>query len=260
MKVCAMQLEIALGNREANFGKVRSLFASAMADKPDVIVMPELWDVGFYPDNVRELADVDGRQAKELLQDLARRHDVNIVGGSVAELRQGKVRNTNFVIDRQGQILHEYSKTHLFSPAGEHQHFAAGDLTGIYRLDGIIAASIICYDVRFPELTRKLALEGCQVLFVPAAWPHPRLEHWQILPRARAIENQMYVVAVNGVGTQGSLTFCGHSTIVGPWGDTVGTLGEEEGLLYGSLDLAVVDDIRRRINVFHDRRPELYGL
>ena len=260
MKVCAMQMDIALGNREANFGKVRSLFPSAMEGKPDVVVLPELWDVGFYPANVSQLADVDGHQAKELLQGLARRYAVNIVGGSVAELCQGKVRNTNFVIDRQGQILHEYSKTHLFSPAGEHHHFAAGDLTGVYRLDGTVAASIICYDMRFPELVRKLALEGCQVLFVPAAWPHPRREHWQILARARAIENQMFVVAINSVGTQGSLTFCGHSMVVGPWGDMVGSLGEEEGLLSGSLDLAVMADIRRRINVFHDRRPKLYGL
>ena len=260
MKVCAMQLDITLGQREENYDKVRRLFVHAMERQPEVIVLPELWDVGFYPPNVSELADRDGQQAKEFLQSLAKRYSVHIVGGSVAQLRQGKVQNTNFVVDRHGEIQFEYSKIHLFSPAGEHENFEPGNVTGTYQLDGVKAASIICYDLRFCELVRTLALQDIQVLFIPAAWPHPRLNHWQTLAKARAIENQIYVVALNGVGEARGLKFCGGSLIVNPWGEVVASLEEEEGLLFGELDFTVIQDIRSRINVFRDRRPEFYKL
>ena len=104
------------------------------------------------------------------------------------------------------------------------------------------------------------ALAGAKILFVPAAWPHPRLAHWQILNRARAIENQLFVVAVNSCGTCGDYHFCGHSMIIDPWGEVLAEGGDGEVVVTGEIDLSVIDDIRSRINVFRDRRPELYQL
>ncbi|MFB0545355.1 MAG: nitrilase-related carbon-nitrogen hydrolase, partial [Anaerolineae bacterium] len=111
---------------------------------------------------------------------------------------------------------------------------------------------------RFPELFRKYALAGARIIFIPAGWPHPRLEHWRTLLRARAIENQMFVVACNHVGSCKDLQFFGHSAIYDPWGDLVVEAGELETLLTAQIDLALVEQVRERMKVFADRQPELY--
>jgi len=117
---------------------------------------------------------------------------------------------------------------------------------------------MICYDIRFPELARKLALSGAKILFVPAEWPHPRLHHWRSLLIARAIENQMYVCGINRVGRDAANVFCGHSMIVDPWGEVIAEADETETIISAAVDLARPDEVRSRIPVFRDRRPELY--
>jgi predicted amidohydrolase len=117
---------------------------------------------------------------------------------------------------------------------------------------------MICYDIRFPELARRLALGGAKLLLVPAEWPNPRLHHWRTLLTARAIENQMYVVACNRTGVSGSTSFFGHSMVIDPWGEIVAEADEQETILQATIDLALVDEVRTRIPVFEDRRPALY--
>ena len=124
---------------------------------------------------------------------------------------------------------------------------------------GVPAATIICYDIRFPELARKLALNGAQLLFVPAEWPHPRLHHWRTLLTARAIENQMYVIACNRVGRSGETSFFGHSMIINPWGEIVTEADENEQIVTAEIDLELVAKVRSTIPVFEDRRPDVYG-
>lgn len=260
MKVCAIQMDVALADRPANLRKAESLITLAMGQGADVLVLPELWDLGFYPANAAELGDDDGVIAREFLADQAKRHKVNIVGGSIVRRKQGKIWNTAYVFDRGGSLISSYDKTHLFSPAKEHENFQAGDALALYELDGVPMGQITCYDIRFGELVRTLALKGAQVLFAPAAWPHPRLNHRRLLAQTRAVENQFFVVAVNTVGTANALTFCGHSMLVDPWGEIIAEAGAGEQLLFGICDFSVIADIRERINVFRDRRPELYNL
>lgn len=260
MKVCAVQMGSVLGDRAANQRKAESLITLAAAQGADVLVLPELWDLGFYPANALELGDVDGKQAQIFLSALAKQHRINIIGGSITRKSQGRLWNTSYVFSREGVLISAYDKTHLFSPAKENENFQAGDAPAVYELDGVPVGQIICYDIRFGELVRTLALSGIKVLFAPAAWPVPRLNHWRLLVQARAVENQMFVVAVNTVGTVNSLTFCGHSMMVDPWGDIIAEAGSEEQLLLGELNLSVIADIRDRINVFRDRRPELYDV
>lgn len=260
MKVAALQLDVALGDRPANFAKADQKIAEAMAGKPDVIVLPELWDLGFFPKNALELGDIDGKLAQEFLQEQAKKHHVNIVGGSIVCRKGDQIFNTQYVYDRSGEKISEYSKVHLFSPSGEHLAFEAGDQLSIYELDGVKVGSIICYDLRFGEWVRMNALAGAQVLFAPAAWPHPRLNHWRLLSQVRAIENQFFVVSVNHSGQAYALDFCGHSQMVDPWGEVISEAGDGEEILFGELDFSVIEDIRERINVFRDRRPELYKL
>ena len=258
MKISALQLDITLGDRQANRDKVTLKVAEAMKEKPDVIVLPELWDLGFFPKNALELGDEGGKMAQDFLSQLAKEHQVNIVGGSIVRRETDKIFNTQYVYDRQGNQVATYDKVHLFSPSGEHQAFQAGDRMAVYELDGVKMGSIICYDLRFSEWVRMVALAGAQVMFVPAGWPHPRLNHWRLLNQVRAIENQFFVVAVNHCGSAYELNFCGHSQMINPWGEVIVEAGDGEEILTGEIDFSIIQDIRERINVFRDRRPELY--
>lgn len=255
-----LQMDIAIGEPERNFAKLESLLDEAVAHdpKPDVIVFPEMWNTGYALDRIQELADHYGERTEALLSAFSRKHGVNIIGGSIAEKRDNGVYNTIFAYDRDGNRAGDYSKIHLFRLMDEEKFLQSGDRAGELQLDGIPAGMMICYDIRFPELARKLALGGAQILFVPAEWPNPRLHHWRTLLMARAIENQMFVVSCNRVGVSGTTEFFGHSMVIDPWGEVLAEGGEAETIVRAAVDLSQVPAVRSKIPVFEDRRPSLY--
>ncbi|SCW49402.1 Carbon-nitrogen hydrolase [Paenibacillus tianmuensis] len=255
-----LQMDIAIGEPERNFAKLESLLHEAVAHdtKPDVIVFPEMWNTGYALDRIQELADHYGERTEALLAAFSRKHGVNIIGGSIAEKRDDGVYNTIFAYDRQGNRAGDYSKIHLFRLMDEEKFLQSGERAGELQLDGIPAGMMICYDIRFPELARKLALGGAQILFVPAEWPNPRLHHWRTLLMARAIENQMFVVSCNRVGVSGTTEFFGHSMVIDPWGEVLAEGGEAETIVRAAVDLSQVPAVRGKIPVFEDRRPSLY--
>lgn len=260
MKISLIQFPIVPGDRLANFDQVRRRVQQAARAGSDMAVLPELWDLSFYPPDVYDLADEEGRQAQEFLQDLASSCHIQLIGGSIVRRHDGRLYNTTYIVDEEGNRVSSYDKCHLFTPGGEEKVFTPGNHLNTFFLGDIPMASITCYDLRFGEWVRMAALAGAQILFVPAAWPHPRRAHWQILNRARAIENQFFVIAVNSCGTCGAYRFCGHSMIIDPWGEVLAQGGDGEEIVTGEIDLSVIKDIRSRINVFRDRRPELYHL
>ena len=136
--------------------------------------------------------------------------------------------------------------------------FACGDRLCSFQLDGVSCGIITCYDIRFPELTRSLALRGLDVLFVVAQWPDVRIGHLNCLAQARAIENQMFVAVCNSCGAAGETQYGGNSVIIDPWGQVLCRAGGGEETVSAACDLAILQDIRNRINVFRDRKPELY--
>ncbi len=255
-----LQMDIAIGEPERNFANLESLLHEAVAHdpKPDVIVFPEMWNTGYALERIQELADHYGERTEALLSAFSRKHGVNIIGGSIAEKRDNGVYNTIFAYDRQGNRAGDYSKIHLFRLMDEEKYLQSGDRAGELQLDGIPGGMMICYDIRFPELARKLALGGAQILFVPAEWPNPRLHHWRTLLMARAIENQMFVVSCNRVGVSGTTEFFGHSMVVDPWGEVLAEGGVAETIVRAAVDLSQVPAVRSKIPVFEDRRPSLY--
>lgn len=260
LRLALLQMNIEAGNPEANFAKLASQLEEAVgqANKPDVIMFPEMWNTGYALTEIKTLADQDGARTRAYLSEFSRKHQVNIIGGSIAETKGDQVLNTIYAFDRSGQVIADYSKIHLFRLMDEEKYLAAGDKPGKLTLEGAEAGMMICYDIRFPELARKLALEGAKLLFVPAEWPNPRLHHWKTLLTARAIENQMFVIACNRMGTSGDTQFFGHSLVLDPWGETIAEAGEEETILYADIDLSLVDSVRAKIPVFEDRRPTIY--
>jgi omega-amidase len=258
VRIALLQMDIALGQPEVNYEKAIEWIERAASRGTDLIVLPEMWNTAYSLQNIREIADRDGKMTRERIGSLAKKHGVNILAGSVADLRDGEVYNTTYIFDRTGAVAGQYSKIHLFRLMDEEKFLQAGEQVGRFTLDGVEIGSMICYDLRFPELTRTLSLSGAQVVFVPAEWPHPRLNHWRHLQIARAIENQMFVISCNRVGKAGDTEFFGHSMVIDPWGEILLEADEQEGIHHVTIDLGLVPEIRSRIPIFEDRRPELY--
>ncbi len=258
--IALLQMDIDAGNPEANFAKLERMLEEACSHspKPDIVMFPEMWNTGYSLVNIKEIADRNGERTTAMLSEASRRHGVYIIGGSIAELKGEEVYNTTYAFDREGRRISDYSKIHLFRLMDEEKYLTAGDKPGRVEVEGLQAGMMICYDIRFPELARKLALGGAKLLFVPAEWPHPRLHHWRTLLTARAIENQMFVIACNRSGKSGDTSFFGHSAVIDPWGEMVAEAGEEETIVYAEIDLALADAVRAKIPVFEDRRPGLY--
>lgn len=259
MNVACLQMDMVFCSPEENFRKAEALIAQAMEQNPDVLVLPETWNTGFFPrENLSQLCDRDGSGVKECIGTLAKKYRVNIVAGSVSNLRDNRIYNTAFVFDREGACIACYDKIHLFSPAEEQKFYTPGDKLCRFILDGVPCGLVICYDIRFPELTRSLALAGTDVLFMVAQWSNERLSHLQNLTVARAIENQMFVVCCNSCGTAGQTVYGGNSAIIDPWGQTLAQAGMQEEIISAQLDIDKLQPIRNTIPVFRDRRPELY--
>ena len=261
MKVACLQMDMLLAKPEENFSHAAKLVKQAMDAQPDVLVLPETWNTGFFPrENLQALCDRDGSRVRQVFGALAAQYQVNIVAGSVSNLRDGRVYNTAMVFDRTGACIASYDKTHLFTPMGEDNYYTPGDRLCTFSLDGAKCGLIICYDVRFPELTRSLTVPGLDMLFVVSQWPKVRTFHLRSLTTARAIENQMFLVCCNSCGTAGQTVYGGNSAIIDPWGETVALAGETEEILTADCDLQILTNIRGSIPVFRDRRPSLYKI
>lgn len=259
MKASIAQIDISYGKPDENYAHVEEALERAMADSPDVIVLPEMWNTGYALDRLGEIADENGERTRSFLSSFSRKNNVNIVGGSCAVKRGEDFFNTAYTFDRSGGLIGEYSKVHLFGLMQEDRFIAPGSSENLLTLDGVKCSGVICYDIRFPEWERKLMAQGAEILFVSAQWPDVRISQWEILLRARAIENQAYVVAANRVGAAPDDRFNGHSLIIDPLGEVIadGRSGNEE-IVTADLDLSLVSRTRGSIPVFRDRRTELY--
>ena len=181
-----------------------------------------------------------------------------VVVGSLPEKVDERIYNTAYVIDR-GDLVGSYRKLHMFSTMGEDRFLSPGDRSLVVATSVGRLGVAICYDLRFPELFRKMALEGAEVICLPAEWPRPRQEHWRTLLRARAMENQLFVVAANCCGIQGKLDFFGMSLLLSARGEVLAEGGETDTEALAIFDYQEMLDYRAQIRCYDDRRPEVYG-
>lgn len=253
-----IQFDVIYGKPTENVKRVEKWMPGAVETGAEIILLPELWTTGYDLTRLDEIADKEAQSSTSLLRDLAKKWNVTIIGGSIAEQCKDGVRNTMLVIDQNGELIHKYSKLHLFQLMDEHLYLEEGKDEAGFELDGEHAAGFICYDIRFPEWMRKSAVKGAKVMFVVAEWPAPRIDHWRVLLQARAIENQCYVVACNRVGADPKNEFGGMSLVVDPWGEIVAEGGSGEEIVTARVDFDLVDEVRGRIPVFRDRKVERY--
>jgi len=251
------QMHLHLGQPERNFERVREWTAEAARRGSDVVLFPELWSTAYDLERWPAHAAPLGQGMFARLAALARQHHLAIAG-SILEARDGQAYNTLVWYDAQGNLIGTYRKVHLVPMLDEHKWLAAGDQLELVETEWGLAGLGICYDLRFPEMWRKYALAGARLMFLPAEWPSKRAAHWHTLLRARAIENQFFVAACNRAGESKGEHFGGGSAVINPWGEAVVEAGSGEILLTAEIDLDLADDVRARVPVFKDRRPDVY--
>ena len=256
IKAAAVQFNLQLGDVDANIESALAGVEQAAAAGAQLAVLPEMWSTGY---DYRRLADLAERTPGviERLCSVSKTHGIVLVG-SLPEKQGDKLYNMATVIDN-GEVKGAYRKLHMFSTMGEDRFLSPGDSTLVVDTTVGRIGVAICYDLRFPELFRRMALDGAELICVPAEWPKPRQEHWRTLLRARAIENQLFIAAANCCGVQGKLDFFGMSLLISARGDVLAEAGETDTVLNATFDRQEMMSYREQIRCFVDRRPEIYG-
>ena len=258
-RIALIQCNVELGQPEHNFGRAALWVAQAKEHGARLALLPELWTTGYDLEHAAQHGTRLDEGSCTRLAEIAQEHQIYVCG-SMLEAAEGRYFNTQVLYSPRGERLSHYRKMHLFGLMNEPDYLAAGDTPVVADLPAGKAGLAICYDLRFPELFRRYALEGAQLILLSAEWPQPCLEHWRALLRAQAIENQYFIAACNRVGQTNNTVFWGHSLLIDPWGEILAEGGENEAILVADLDLTRMTDTRQRMPVFADQRVGLYAL
>ena len=258
-----IQWRIIPGDVEGNLAKAEELIESISPEEGSLVLLPELFSSGFYYTDLGKMAE-KYQAVVQWMADVASRYGVGVAGSVPAQRPEGVV-NTMVLVDKGGHVVASYDKAHLFFVAEEDLHFVPGYKTVVTHFnsfeveESIEVGLAICFDLRFPEMTRKLCDEGARLVLVSAQWPRARVDHFRDFTRVRAMENQFFVASCNSCGDDGKgLVLGGGSTVVGPSGEVIGVLGDEEGVLSVDIDLGDVDRTRDRFPVLKVRREDMF--
>ena len=257
MKCCAAQVAACWEDPDATLARIDPCIRKAASAGASLIAFPEQFATGWDPSSHRNIQDDSGRIVSAL-SEYAGINTIAIVG-SFRESGSPLPKNTAVVIGDDGKILARYSKMHPFAPAREDLWYAPGSDLAVFRLGSLRLGLAICYDLRFPELFRLYAERGVHGVIVPSAWPESRSRHWELFIRARAAENQMYIIGINTTGSNPVDTYIGNSMIAGPDGSIVAHGSAREDLVCANLDAEVVEHAREIFPVHKDRRIDLYS-
>ena len=255
-------------DKDRNLKLVDKFIENAVKDGASVVVLPEMFNCcGHTKVMVEKAEDIPGRTIN-FLSDKARTHRIYIVCGSVFEkVGNNMVHNTSVLVGPSGEILAKYSKIHLFDVDiqdkiryKESENVVAGHKIISANMGDVNVGLSICYDLRFCELFRSLALKGVKIIFIPSAFTSTTGEyHWEPLVKARAIENQVFMVAANQIGTSpNNITCYGKSMIVDPWGRVLAKAKDNENVITAEIDLDLLEEVRTEIPLFEHRRTDLY--
>jgi omega-amidase len=258
MELIGLQTDIAWEERDTNYARVREMLAGARVAPGSLLVLPEFFAVGFSMATERV---ADRRRESELfLMDLAKRYQSYVIGGIARMVKTDDgeaAANEALVMGPEGNLLSNYRKMHPFALAGEAEHYLAGEEVCLIHCAEFCVAPTICYDLRFPELYRAATTKGAELLVVIANWPIVRIDHWVTLLKARAIENQAYVIGVNRVGQDPGHHYNGKSLIVDPRGQVLAEAGDQATIIRAHADRRVLQDWRMAFPALQDRRASL---
>lgn len=258
MQVLAVQSDIAWEDKPTNYQRVRQMLAGVKVQPGALIVLSEMFATGFSM-HVEAIAEAPGGPTEQFCSQLAAEHQAFVVGANVTRAADGRGLNESIVFDPRGEQVARYAKLHPFSYGGETKHYAAGEEIVTYRWHDFTAAPVVCYDLRFPEAFRHAARRGAELFTVIASWPVQREAHWLALLRARAIENQAYVIGVNRAGVDPELSYGGRSQVIDPRGEILADAGAGPGVLAADVDRSALLEYRTYFPALDDIRGELLG-
>ena len=267
MKIGMIQSPVT-ASKEANLANAEQAIARAAADGADIAVLPEMFNCPYY--NAAFVANAEPADGESVarLRAAAAQNGVYLVGGSIPLLEEGHIYNASFVFDRAGRLLAVHKKVHLFDIAidggqvfQESATFTAGDAVTVFDTEFGKMGLCICFDFRFPELARLMALEGARCIFVPAAFNMTTgPAHWELMFRQRAVDNQLFTVGVAPARSYEGYVSYANSMVVSPWGDIIYRAEEKPALAVVDLDLAQIDSVRRQLPLLSARRTDLYAV
>lgn len=252
VNVSLVQMDVAYCQKQHNLQRALEFSGIYSAD---MVVFPEVFSTGFCYERINEMAESEPYPTIERLGQLSEAYNTIIIGSIITSAPGGQFYNLGFVLDN-GEVAGTYKKVHPFG--AEKDHFTAGESIEPIRTSQGSVGLMICYDVRFPEMARKLALDGADILVTVAQFPSLRQEHWDVLVRARAIENQVPHAACNRVGADPFSVFRGGSVVVDGWGRVLADAGSVEKVISAHVDMGDKARIRDEIPCFSDRREALY--
>lgn len=255
MKIIGLQLDTVWENKAANHAKVLALLDQAPPPEGSLVVLSEMFATGFSM-NVAAIDDSDSCESQDFLAQVAKDYKIFLLGGVVTKDKSGRGRNEAVVYSPDGEEVARYCKLHPFTLGGEAEHYIAGDQICLFKWQEFTVAPFICYDLRFPEIFRSAVRQGANFIIVIASWPALREDHWVSLLKARAIENQAYVLGVNRCGNDPKLYHSGHSVIFDPGGKLLGDAGNEEGRVEAEPSLDYIRSYRKNLPFLADLRDE----
>ncbi|ELY52128.1 carbon-nitrogen family hydrolase [Natronococcus jeotgali] len=266
LELALAQLEIEAGDVEGNVERALAAVERAADRGADLVALPELFNVGYFAFELYErYAEPFGGETFTRLGEAAAEHGIAVLAGTIVEdlaatetvetpADEG-LANTAALFDADGEVQLVYRKHHLFGyESAEAELLVPGERIETAAVGDVTVGVTTCYDLRFPELYRELVDAGAELLVVPSAWPYPRIEHWETLSRARAIEDQCYVATVNGAGEFEDATLLGRSTVYDPWGVTLSSSGDDPALVTAEIEPETVADVREEFPALRDRR------
>ena len=249
MKVALIQYQCAVGMKDINLMLIEEMLIEAGEKGAEMVVLPELWNVGYDLENIAEHAEDTSGPSLALLREYAKKYSMVVVGGSIMERKGDKYYNTCFVFGKNGEIISKYRKAHLYTHGFEEsKYFENGDELVLFEVDGVKIGMMICYDMWFPAFARNLALRGAEMLLLPGQWPFKRIKTMHSFCVARAMENYCNMLACNNYGS---------SIAVAANGEIIATAGQEPEVLIVDVDTDLPKKIKGFNNTMEDRRPFL---
>ncbi|MDW8801958.1 carbon-nitrogen hydrolase family protein [Clostridium sp. A1-XYC3] len=270
LKIGLCQMMVVKSTKEENIKKAQNMICEAADKGAKIVALPEMFNCPYNNKHFREYAEAfpEGETIK-MLSSTAKDKNIYLIGGSIPEIEDDKIYNTSFIFDNKGELIGKHRKVHLFDidikngvRFMESEVLSSGsDITLVDSPWGKVGVAI-CYDIRFPEIIRIMALKGAKIIFIPAAFNMTTgPAHWETLFKSRALDNQLYIAGISPArNTNYSYVAYGNSLITNPWGDITAKLDEKEGILIQDIDLEYIDEIRDSLPLLKHRRGDLYNL
>ena len=262
-----------LHDKEKSKEMAASYIKTAVGEGSEMVSLPEMWNCPYINSLFRKYSEPEDGESVQFMSDLARKHGIYLIGGSIPERESGvsledsNIYNTSFVFDPKGNLIGKHRKIHLFDidikgkiTFMESATLSAGDTLTVIDTEFLKLGVALCYDVRFPKLFNKMADLGAKLMILPAAFNTTTgPAHWEILMKARALDNQVYFAANSSArDPESTYQTYGHSMVVNPWGEIIGETDETLSIVYADIDLDFVDSVREQIPISKQKKPELY--